>query len=331
MNPQESNQNESTQEHSSISTFATESTTSNTQFTESNPATDLNSVKHSQKIGKFKASKMLVYESFQILKKNKELAWFPVFTAVSILIALIIFAIVIFITTGDSAQSFFNSQNKEINLALYLVIFVCYLLIFFITNYFLAGIYTIVNAKFNGVDLKLRDGINNANINICKIFIWSAISATVGIVLRIISDKSEFIGKIIVGLLGAAWTMLTYFSLPSLIIGKKSITESFKESASMFRKTWGETIIVNSGTELFFGLITIVIAVILIGIAKFAPSSEVIVLIVFLFFVYIVAVFIFASTLDSIIKCALYEYSRTGTVPKGFTPNLIQGVFTSKK
>jgi hypothetical protein len=278
------------------------------------------------KIGKFKASKMLVQESFSILKQDKELMWFPVLSAIVSMIALAIFvAVFFFVVAGGSLEMLNNISERSLSITAYVIIFLYYLLMFFITNYFLAGIYTIINGRFNGQNLSFSDGIKNADAHINKIFMWSLISATVGIVLRIISDKSRLVGKIVTMVFGAGWTILTYFSLPSLIIGKRSIKESFDESATAIRKTWGETIIINFGIGLFLGLITFFVIAMIIGVMILVPTLEMVLLLGMLFIIYIIAISVVSSTLGSIIKLALYIYATTGTVPQGFTPELIKG------
>lgn len=125
--------------------------------------------------------------------------------------------------------------------------------------------------------------------------------------------------------------MLTYFSLPSLVIGERSIGESFKESASVIRKIWGEVIIINIGVGLFFGILTFFVMALAIGVAALVPSTAMFISLVILSVIFLVAVIVISSTLDSIIKLALYEYATTGTVPQGFTPELITGIIKSGK
>ena len=209
-----------------------------------------------QKIGKFKASRMIVSESWHLLKQDKELAWFPVLSSVASLVALVIMGILFFtlVMHGD-IHAFENVDKRGVDAMGYVIMLVYYLVMFCITNYFLAAMYTIIHARLVGQSLSFSDGIKSANDNLGKIFVWSLISATIGVILRIIADKSALIGKIVASLLGAAWNIMTFFSLPALIIGKTSIRESFKESAAIIRKNWGETIIVNFGVGLFFGLL----------------------------------------------------------------------------
>jgi len=284
------------------------------------------------KIGKFKASKMIVRESWGVLMQNKELAWFPVFSAVASLVALVFMVFIFFfvVMAGD-INAFNNISGLASNMITYATLLVYYLVMFFITNYFMAGVYIIVQSQFNGQNLSLSDGIRGANQNIGKIFIWSLISATVGVVLRIISDKSIWLGKLVAWLLGATWALLTYFSLPSLIIGQKSVGESFKESAAIIRKTWGETIIINFGAGLFFTFLIIGIIIVCVVILTLVPVFEMFVLVGVLFTVSMVGISILSSTLGSIFKLALYQFAITGTVPAGFTTDLVKGAIKAGK
>lgn len=208
-------------------------------------------------------------------------------------------------------------------MAIYGILFGYYLLVFFITNFFQAGVFTIVHARFSGGNLSLSDGLRGARGHAGKIFIWSLISATVGVVLQIVADKSKVIGKIVVALLGSAWNILTYFSLPSLVIGQASVTDSFKESATMIRKTWGETIIVNFGVGLFFGLIMMLLVVVGIFIVIVFPTIAVAIGVGSALFIVLILLSILSSTLNSIFKLVLFEYARTGSVPQGFSPEVI--------
>jgi len=283
------------------------------------------------KIGRFKASKMIVMESLAVLKQDKELVLFPVISGISSLIALIIMGIVFFfaVMSGD-IHAFDNVDKSKMDILSYVILFIYYLIMFFITNYFLAGMYVIINGRFNGQELSFSDGMRGAKANISKIFLWSLISSTVGVILRIIADKSKIVGKIVAVIFGAAWNILTYFSLPSLIIGQKSVKDSFKESASIIRKTWGEVIIINFGVGLFFGLITFLFVITVVIIAILVPIFEIVILLSILSVIYLVAMSIVSSTLSSIFKLALYQYALTGSVPQGFTPALITGAVKGK-
>ncbi len=284
------------------------------------------------KLGKFQASKMIVKESWAVLKQDKEIMLFPVLSSITSLFVVLIMAIVFFIfVLHGNLQTWALPKDQQISdVTMYSALFVYYLVIFFIVNFFQAGLFIIVQGRFSGQNLNFKDGMNGAANNFNKIFIWSAISATVGMILRIIADKSKLIGKIVAGLFGAAWNILTYFSLPSLVIGNTGIKDSFKESAAMIRKTWGETIIVNFGVGLFFGLIFFALLAVSTVIVILAKSFIVFIAVLVLFIIAVITISVISTTLDSVFKLALYNYARTGQIPVGFTSDIIVGTISSK-
>lgn len=286
------------------------------------------------KIGKFKASLIIVRESFALLRYDKEIVWFPVLSAITFLLSLALLSAVYYFAVGggsfESLKSLENAEQGVKNLTVYGTLFGYYLLVFFITNFFQAGIFIIVHARFSGENLSMSEGLRGARKRAGKIFLWSIISATVGVVLQIVSDKSKLVGKIIAGLLGAAWNILTYFSLPSLVIGQASITDSFRESAAMIRRTWGETIIVNFGVGLVFGLATMLLIVIGVVILILFPTIPVAIGVGGTLLILIILLTILSSSLSSIFKLVLFEYARTGTVPQGFSADVVQNAIKVK-
>ncbi len=268
---------------------------------------------------------MLVEQSWALLKQDKEILWFPVLSTVTSIVALILMAVLFFFTVmGGDVNTFESEAEQAMGLLEYGILIVYYTVMFFIVNFFQAGIYIIAHGRMNGRDLTFSDGIQGATNAAGKIFLWSLISATVGVVLRAIADRSKLVGRIIVALLGAAWNILTYFSLPALVIGNVSVVDSFKVSAATIRKTWGETLILNIGMGLFFFLIAFLGIALGIGIIMLAPVAVVALPVFILLVVYIVALSIVSSALGAIFKLALYQYAQTGVVPEGFSPELIQ-------
>jgi hypothetical protein len=285
-----------------------------------------------QKIGKFKGSIRIVKESWAILRQDKEILWFPVLSLVVSIIAFGIFCLALFFVVfgGDFAalQEWGESSFGVIDAVIFVVY---YTLMYFIVNFFQAGIYIIAHGRMQGRNLTFQDGIRGAQEVIGKIFVWSLISATVGVILRTLAERSKLLGRIVVMILGAAWGILTYFSLPSLVIGRASVIDSFKMSADTIRKTWGETIIVNLGVGLIFGLITFVGLIVGVIVILVMPVVYVVIPIILLMFVFVLGVSIVANALGAIFKLALFEYARTGVVPQGFSADIIQSAISSKK
>jgi hypothetical protein len=278
------------------------------------------------KIGKFKASQMIVKESWDVLNKDKEIMWFPVISFISTLVAILLMGVLFyFVALGGNPEVFSHGRHAENDVAVYGTLLIYYIVVFFIVNFFEAGLFIIVQGRFSGSNLSFMDGLRGAGRNFMKIFYWSLISATVGMILRIISDKSRFIGKIVASIFGAAWGILTYFSLPALVIGNLSIKDSFKESAAIIRKTWGETLIVNFGVGLFFSVLTFILLALSVGTIVLVPTFQVFITVATLFILAMIVMAVISSTLNSIFKLVLFNYARTGQVPQGFSEELVIG------
>ena len=91
-----------------------------------------------------------------------------------------------------------------------------------------------------------RDGLALARQHIGKIFVWALITATVGMILRAIQERSGIVGRIVIGIVGIAWSVLTFFVVPVLLYEPVGVGESIKRSASIFRQRWGEQFIGNA-------------------------------------------------------------------------------------
>jgi len=293
------------------------------------PVQSVTQVQPVVKLGKFKASRMIVSESWNVLKQDKEMMIFPILSSIATLLVLLAFLGGFFFLVLSGSWSGAEEYTREEEIMGYAIGFAYYLITFFILNFFQAGMMLIANARFNGQNMSFGDGIRGAVRNSFKIFQFALISSTVGLILQIISNKSKIVGKIVAAIFGAAWQILTYFSLPSLIIGEKGVKESFKDSASVIRKTWGESIIVNFGAGLIFMILFLVGFLVALGVVVAAfslsiQSTFVFVLIGVFLFLYIVILTIVSSTLSLIFKLALYKFATTGTIPSGFSPELIQ-------
>lgn len=278
-------------------------------------------------LGKFEASKRIVSESLAILRQDKEILLFPVLSALVTLVVTVAMSVFFFfVLLGGAIVNGSPATSKEISGVFeYVVLFVDYVVIMFIANFFQAGLFVIVKGRFDGQDLSFSDGISGAIKKSGKIFMWSVISATVGVILRFIADRSKLLGKILATVFGAAWNILTYFSLPALVIGEIGVIDAFKESASVIRKKWGETIIINFGTGLVFFFTYLSLIALFVIAMVVAPSLTTMLVGCLLLFIAIIVLSILSSTLNSIFKLAIFIYAQTGNVPQGFSQELIVG------
>lgn len=284
-----------------------------------------------KKMGRFRASYLLVVESFELLRKDKEIIFFPIFSAFFNLVALIILVVFFYTTlffSGVDLKEIKESQN-DFSVVHYVFIFATYLVSIFITTFFNAGLVSIVLARINGQDLSFKDGLRNAFKNIGKIFTWSLIAATIGTLMRIIFDRSKLLGKIIISILGATWGVLTFFIVPVLVSENKSPFESIKESGITFKRVWGETLITHFSMGLFFTVVYLLAFVAYIA-TLFSKNLYIIIISTIVLAIFFILTAVISSALNAIFKVVLYEYAKYGRMPANFTPELILNAIKKK-
>ncbi|HLD79789.1 MAG TPA: DUF6159 family protein [Candidatus Nanoarchaeia archaeon] len=279
----------------------------------------------------FSYSWQLVKESFAVLKKDKEIMLFPIVSGILTVIAfLLLFVPAGILTLGkDLSSPFF-----------YALLFIYYVITSFIVIFFNTGLITCAQMRLNGKDPTFKDGIKHAWKHLGNIFVWSLISATIGLILRMIVDRIEnserlgpigkLVGMIFIGILGMAWSFLTFFVIPVMVFENKNVFASIKQSGSLFKKTWGENVIGQFSMGLIFGLLFLAGAAVAF-LAFLSGSLTVLVIVGALTLIYWTILAILSTSLNGIFVAAMYNYAKTGKVPSAYSPELVKGAFRHKK
>jgi membrane-anchored glycerophosphoryl diester phosphodiesterase (GDPDase) len=281
-----------------------------------------------RKVGKLQASWQMTKQTFHLMMLDKEILAFPILSAIVslVLVGLMLAAIFALAMGGqvdfDALDRTLSEQGGQV--VVYGMTFLTYLISAFVMTYFQAGLTAIVHARLQGKDIGLRDGLRVANMHIGKIFMWSLISATVGVVLRIISERSRVVGKIVAGLLGAAWGIITMFIVPTLILEPGTVRDAIRRSAETFKNAWGETLLTNISIGLImmlFGLLGVagMVLAITTGDISIILGAAIVTVI------YFICLSIVSQSLSAVFRVVLYTYAKTGTVPTGFDPQLVAG------
>jgi hypothetical protein len=266
-------------------------------------------------MGRLGRSWQLMKASLQVLREDKEILLLPILSFISAVIILGTFIAGFFITGTLFSFSWF----------IILGFFLMYLILYFVIIFFNTAVIACADIRLKGGQPTIKDGLRVARQNIRKIIIWSLIAATVGIILQGIRERSGTIGRIIIAIIGIAWTALTFFIIPVLIYENKGVLSSVRRSGSLFRQTWGETIVGTIGFGLIFfllallGLIPIMLGALIGGFYPIIVG----VIIAVLYWIIIGAI---ASALNGIYVTALYQYATQGRLPEPYDPSLVPAI-----
>ncbi len=266
-----------------------------------------------------------------VLAVDKELILFPVFSSIGVILVSLSF-----MGVGFGIGAFARLDEGTSGAIDMVVLFAFYVASYFVIIFFNSALVYAAHERLAGGDPNISSGLNGAFHRVITIFMWAVIAATVGLILRILSSQARqrggilgMIGYIVVQLLGAAWTMVTFFVVPLIVIEHRSLGDAFKTSLSMLRRTWGEQIAANFGLG---------IAGLLVGLVAFAISAALffvlspigaigVILAICIGAVLLIGVALVFATLDGIFKAALYNYASDGQVPSLFPDDVVQNAF----
>src|SRR5262249_46453548 len=193
----------------------------------------------------------LAMTAFGVLRTDKKLLVFPLLSSIALVIVSISFLLPFVASEslrnlGDNPQNLSNGQK----IALFVIAFAFYFLNYFIIIFFNSALVSCALIRFNGDEPTLGDGFRASMSRLPQIAAWALVSATVGIILKVIESTSERVGQIVAAILGTAWGIMTYFVVPVLVVERVGPIEAVKRSCSVLRKAWGESIVSNFGIGL---------------------------------------------------------------------------------
>ena len=281
-------------------------------------------------MGKFSRSWTLAKASMAVLRSDKELLVFPL---VSTAVTLIVAATFILPMFGMGMFRNLEDGSGGMPAMFYAWLFCFYLVQYFVIFFFNTALVGAAMIRLDGGDPTVADGLRIARGKWTTILGYAAIAATVGMLLRALEQRAGFVGRIVIGMVGVAWTVATYLTVPVLVARDVGPIEAVKESATLLKGTWGENLIGNGGIGLAFGLLYALLAVVALAIVGFLASQEMVALGVAVMAVAVLAIMMLAlvhAALSGIYSAALYRFAVQGEAPAGFDGPLLREAFQRK-
>jgi hypothetical protein len=269
----------------------------------------------------------LMSACWQILKQDKALLLFPFMSGICCLLLLASFAAPLYATNHWQPPASDAAPVQQV--AYYGVLFLFYLCNYFVVIFFNAGIIACATIRLGGGTATVGDGFRAAAARLPAIAGWAVLSATIGMILRLIEDRSKWVGQIVAGLLGVAWTVVSFLVVPVLVAENKGPFAALQESAGLVKKTWGKQVLGNFGFGLMFFLLALpALAIILLSI--FSGNAALMIGGIGLGVIYLVILGLVQSALQSIFQAAVFLYARDGQVPEGFQAEVLGSAMVSR-
>jgi len=268
----------------------------------------------------------LAKASWSVLRADRELLVFPFISFFALLVVLILFAVPL------AVVGIGNLEKGELRPAGIVLVFALYVVGYTVAFFFNTALVGAAMIRLNGGDPTVNDGMRIAMSRLPAIIGYALIAATVGMILRWISERAGFLGAIVAGVLGFAWGIATFLVVPVLVVENIGPIDAVKRSGGLLRKTWGEQLLGGFGLGLVFGLIMIGVALLggLVIVALAAVSTSLLVVGIVALTLALGAVALIASALGGIYTAAVYRYATTGEAGN-FGTEAMQAAFRNKQ
>lgn len=259
--------------------------------------------------------------SFKVLKANKQLVVFPILSGMSMLLILGSFVVAVLAGTGWDAEAF-KGFNANSNI---LFVFLYYLVNYFVVVFFNMALIHCTHLYFKGEEVTIEKGLRFSLGRIGIIFAWSMFAATIGTILRLLEENFGWLGKLVISLIGVAWSVTTFFVVPIIAYENVGPIDAFKRSAGMMKNKWGESI----GAGFSFGLVQL-IGFLVVGVGLFLVGSIFNVIIGIILAVFgILLVSAIVSAAQTIFISAVY-HNINGDITEHFDQQMIDNLFVQK-
>jgi hypothetical protein len=275
--------------------------------------------------------------TFRVINQDRELI---LFALLSFLFSTL-FAIAMIVPSVVPTIMAEGISQDSLQIFQYIIIFLTYFGLAFIATFFNVCVVYTTKIRFEGGNATFGESMRFAFTKLGLIFQWSLLSATVGLLLKILDNLASRLGKggqiiasILIGLLGMAWSVISIFVVPVLVYEGLGPIDAVKKSTQVIKKTWGESLIRHFGLGLIQFLVFVIIIALSFGLTYvLANTFDVIGLVIGIgvgILLMLLTGLIF-SVANTIFNTALYVYANKSLVAEGFDEETVKGAFINKR
>jgi Family of unknown function (DUF6159) len=167
------------------------------------------------------------------------------------------------------------------------------------------------------------------------VLFWSLLAGSVGLVIRALEERFAFLGRLVAGLVGLAWSVASIFAIP-ILVRETTIANPFEiltKSARTIKATWGEMLVGYlgmQGSNLMFLWCSILLWVVT-GATAIVLSNPWVLLVAGVPWLLGLITYSYLSGIASrVYLCALYLYASEGVVPGPYDASMMRMAFKAR-
>lgn len=285
----------------------------------------------------FSRSWQITRLTFSVINKDRELLWFALlsfFFSTLFAVAMIVPSVLPALMSG-------GRSIDSLEVTQYIVIFITYFGLAFIATFFNVCVVYTTKVRFEGGNATFGESLRFGFSRIGLIARWSLLSASVGLLLRILDNLAARLGKvgqivagILISLIGMAWSIVTIFVVPVLVYEGLGPIDAVKKSTETIRKTWGESLVKTIGLGLmkFFAFFLVIVLSGGLTYLLFLEYQETGVITgIAIGAVLLLCAGLIFNVASTIFNTALYVYANQQVVAADFKEEVIKGAFREKR
>ncbi|OIB55422.1 DUF6159 family protein [Natrialba sp. SSL1] len=279
---------------------------------------------------RFKTGLAIAKASFGVLRREKWLLAFPVMYGLAWIVGLIgllggivaaLFGVGYGMALVEQFTTVSDGSAETAVTALLVAASVGFMFVATsIATFFSAALVHAVGTMFADEPTSLRAGLAGAWESRRTILAWGAVGTVVGLIFQALESQDGWGARLARSLAGFAWFAMTFFIVPVIVFQDGGVRNSLRESASLFRETWGQVGGISLGVGLVMVPLIVLTALAGIGAPMFAladPWSVLTFTLVPTLLVIGVLLAVYQAA-TGIAKTALYKYARDGSLPPEF-------------
>jgi hypothetical protein len=288
--------------------------------------------------GRIRRGWIIAKQSWNIVRKEPAMWPFPLISALATILLFASFiapALAIpdlhtwFIEAFQGPKG--NPKLQQAQVVIGIASLAFYFINYFIIVFFNTALAACAVTRFKGGSPTVAGGLQVAVSRLPQVLAWALLAATVGVVLRTISERSNWLGKIVVALIGVAWTIAAYLVVPTLAVEGLGPIAALKRSSHLISESWGEGLAGNFGMSVFTVLLGLPGVLVFFGSFLFLPVSPLAMGMLCGFAaLYLIALAVLTSAMKQVFIVGLYFYAAEKQVPAGFSADSLEGAFRKK-
>ena len=225
--------------------------------------------------------------------------------------------------------AFFQSDNNNVVAAIFAAVGAY--VATFVGTFFAVALAAAAGEVLDGKDATVASGIAVARRHIRAIAGWALVLTTVNLVLQALRERVGWLGDMLIGAVGVAWGLATFFVIPTLAVQDIGPIDAVKRSATLFRAKWGEQLVGTASIGILFFLLGFVPAIILVAIGVAISEAAVTITLIVIAVLIVVAATILGSAARSVFSVALYRHAIGDGATGPFSAGDLQAAVTQKR